>query len=269
MGKIISISIFKGGTGKTATAVSLGTALAQEGHNVLLVDLDQQASATRHLGLDPEQINPNMFHVFHKQVPPRLAIKDIEHGFAIMPGNSLLAAVEESMEEGDERMLKELLAGVASEYDYIVLDTPPGKAMLSINALAAADEVIIPLQSERPALDGVQDLLRFIQDIIWEKHNPELKIKGILPTMFKRNTIHSAGIVAKAREIWGDKVFPFEVPEAIIFPRAFDRGIPLPLYDPAHDATHAYRKLARSIKKNNIKTNNETDQNQPVQQETA
>lgn len=269
MGKIISISIFKGGTGKTATAVSLGTALAQEGHNVLLVDLDQQASATRHLGLDPEQVNPNMFHVFHRQVPPRLAIKDLDHGFALLAGNSLLAAVEASMEEGDEGLLRELLAGIVPEYDYIVLDTPPGKAMLSLNALAAADEVIIPLQSERPALDGVQDLLRFIQDIIWEKYNPNLKIRGILPTMFKRSTTHSAGIVAKAREIWGDKVFPFEVPEAIIFPRAFDRGVPLPLYDPAHDASHAYRRLARSLNENNIKINYETDQDQPVQQETA
>lgn len=138
MGKIISISIFKGGTGKTATAVSLSASLSQMGHSVLLIDLDQQGSATRHLGLDPEQENPNLFHVFTKQVPPRLAIKELEHGFSILPGNALLAAVEESMEEGDEGLLKELLAGIFVEYDFIILDTTPGKAMLSLNALNKA-----------------------------------------------------------------------------------------------------------------------------------
>lgn len=247
MAKVISISIFKGGTGKTTTSVSLASALSQLGKKVLLIDLDQQSSATRHVGLDPERENPNLYHVFMKQVPASLAIKDLKHGFKIIPGNSLLAAIEESLEEGDETMLKDLIAGIVPEFDYIIIDTPPGKAMLSISALSAADEVIIPLQAERPALDGVQDLVQFIQEIVWDKYNPELKIRGILPTMYKRTTIHSSGIVKKAKEIWGNKVFSIEIPETIAFPRAFDHGTPLVLSDPLHDGAKAYMDLANIL----------------------
>ena len=119
--------------------------------------------------------------------------------------------------------------------------------MLAINALSAADEVVIPLQAERPALDGVQDLLRFIQDIVWAKHNPNLRISGILPTMYKRTTTHSAGVVAKAREIWSDKVFATEVPQTIAFPRAFAKGMPLVKLQPEHDGAKAYLQLAHII----------------------
>src|SRR3989344_8184444 len=124
MAKVISISIFKGGTGKTTTAVTLASALAELGNRVLLIDLDQQASATRHLGLDPEEENPNLYHVFKRQVPASLAIKELPHGFSIIPGNSLLAAIEEPLEEGDEGMLKDLISGVKHDFDYVILDSP-------------------------------------------------------------------------------------------------------------------------------------------------
>lgn len=247
MAKVISISIFKGGTGKTTTAVSLASALSDLGKKVLLIDLDQQASATRHLGIDPEKENPNLYHVFMKQVPTNLAIKDTAFGFKMIPGNSLLAAIEEALEAGDEGMLKGLIEGVKADYDYVLLDSPPGKAMLAINALSAADEVIIPLQAERPALDGVQDLLRFIQEVVWDKYNPDLKIRGILPTMYKKTTTHSAGVIKKAREIWGDKVFLQEIPETIVFPRAFDQGTPLPRLDPTHEGAIAYVEIAKIL----------------------
>jgi chromosome partitioning protein len=247
MGKVLSISIFKGGAGKTATAVSLASALTQLGAKVLLIDLDQQASATRHLGLDPEQENPNLYHVFKKQVTASTAVKQLSHGLSIIPGNSLLAAIEEALEEGDEPMLRDLIAGLRDEFDYIILDSPPGKAMLSFNALSAADEILIPLPAERPALDGVQDLLRFIHEVVWEKYNPSLKIRGILPTMYKKTTTHSAGVVDKAREIWGDKVFRIEVPETISFPRAYTAGLPLPLFDPTHEGSLAYLAVAQLL----------------------
>lgn len=247
MSKVISISIFKGGTGKTTTAVTLASALAELGNRVLLIDLDQQASATRHLGLDPEEENPNLYHVFKRQVPASLAVKELPHGFSIIPGNSLLAAIEEALEEGDETMLKDLISGVKQDFDYVILDSPPGKAMLSLNALCAADEVIIPLQAERPALDGVGDLQRFITEVVWERYNPGLKIRGILPTMYKKVTTHSAGVIQKARELWGDKVFSVLIPEAIAFPRAFNDGAPLTRSDPEHDGAKAYMELARII----------------------
>lgn len=247
MGKVISVSIFKGGTGKTTTAVSLSAALGQLGKKVLLIDLDQQASATRHIGFDPEVVTPNLYHVFRGQIPPASAIRETAFGFSIIPGNSLLAAIEEALESGDEGMLRDLIEGVKDDFDYVLLDSPPGKAMLSINALTASDGVIVPLQAERPALDGVQDLMRFIQSIVWENYNPHLKIEGILPTMVKRTTTHSAGVVQKAREIWGDKVFTTQIPEAIAFPRAFAQATPLTVLDPQHEGAKAYMEVAQVI----------------------
>src|SRR3990172_2877530 len=142
--KIISFSIFKGGTGKTTSAVNAATALAQLGKKVLLVDLDQQASATRHLGIDPEPVTPNLYDVFVRKVPISLARRKTEFGFDLVPGHSLLAAVEEALEPGDEGLFKEFIGGIQPDYDYILVDSPPGKAMLAINALTAATHVVIP-----------------------------------------------------------------------------------------------------------------------------
>jgi chromosome partitioning protein len=247
MGKVLSVSIFKGGAGKTATAVSLAAGLTSLGAKVLLIDLDQQASATRHVGLDPDNINPNLYHVFKKQVLPSTAIMPLSHGFSIIAGNSLVAAIEEALEEGDEGMLKDLISGIKDDFDYIILDSPPGKAMLSFNALSAADALIIPLPAERPALDGVQDLLRFVNDVVWEKYNPDLKIMGILPTMRKKTTTHSASVIGKARQIWGDKVFPVEIPETVEFPRAYAAGKPLRNFNPEHEGSLAYLEVAKII----------------------
>jgi chromosome partitioning protein len=246
-GKILAISIFKGGTVKTTTAVSLSAALARLGANVLLIDLDQQASATRHVGLEPENETMNMFHVFKRQIPASTAAKELPFGFKIIPGNSLLAAVEAAMEEGDETLLRDLLEGIRHEYDYMILDSPPGKGMIALNALAAADEAIIPLQAERPALDGVQDLLKFIYEVVWDGYNPKLKIGGILPTMYKKTTTHSPSVIETARKIWKENVMPLEVPESIAFPRAFNDGMPLIFSEPGHPAALAYVEVAEII----------------------
>lgn len=247
MSKILTFSIFKGGTGKTTSAVNTAAALTQLDQRVLLIDLDQQASATRHLGMDPESRDPNLYHIFMEQSPTHLAVHETPFGFDLIPGHSLLAAVEEALEPGDEGLFRNYIQGVVPDYDYSILDTPPGKGMLSISALAAADEVIIPLQAERPALDGTADVLRFIQDIVWDQHNPDLEILGILPTMVRRTTSHSPGVVKKARGLWGDKVFAVEIPTAVSFPRSFDRGQPLLHFQPEHEAAKLYLELARKI----------------------
>lgn len=120
---------------------------------MLLIDLDQQASATRRLGLDPEHENPNLYHVFKKQVTARTAVKTLSHGLSIIPGNSLLAAIEEALEEGDEPMLRDLIAGVRDDFDYIILDSPPGKAMLAFNALSAGRRDSDPLAGRAAGAD--------------------------------------------------------------------------------------------------------------------
>jgi chromosome partitioning protein len=245
--KVISFSIFKGGTGKTTSAVNAATGLSQSKQKVLLVDLDQQASATRHLGIDPEPLSPNLYDVYVRKVPISLVRMKTDFGFDLVPGHPLLAAIEEALEPGDEKLLQDYLAGVIPDYDYVLLDSPPGKAMLSISALAAASHVIIPLQAQRPALDGTHDIFRFIQDVVWKDYNPDLKILGVLPTMVRRLGGHSAGVIDKARELWGNKVLSIEVPETIIFPRSFDKGKPALLSSPSHKAVDPYRKLAKLI----------------------
>ena len=248
--KVITFSIFKGGTGKTTSAVNTAVALAKKKQRVLLVDLDHQASATRHLGIDPEPLSPNLYDVYVQKVPITLVIKETGFGFDLVPGHPLLAAVEMSLEDGDEHMLKEFLAGVLPEYDFVLLDSPPGKAKMSISALIAASHVIIPLQAQRPSLDGTHDILRFIQDVVWKDYNPNLKIIGILPTMVRRIGSHSAGVIEQARELWGDKVLPLEVPETILFPRSFDKGQPALVYSPRHEAVKPYQSLAKFIYEN-------------------
>lgn len=245
--KVISFSIFKGGTAKTTSAVNAAAGLSQAGKRVLLADLDQQASATRHLGIDPEPLSPNLYDVFVRKVPISLVRVKTDFGFDLVPGHPLLAAIEESLEPGDEKLLGGFLAGILPDYDFVLLDSPPGKAMLAISALTAASHVVIPLQAQRPALDGTHDILRFIQDVVWKDYNPDLKILGILPTMVRRLGGHSAGVIEKARELWGDKVLPIEVPETVIFPRSFDKGQPTLIYSPRHKAVEPYRELAKVI----------------------
>lgn len=252
MAKTISISLFKGGTGKTTTCVNLASALAKKDKKVLLVDLDQQASATRHLGIDPEQMNPNLYHVFSRQTPAAMAVKKSDFGFDILPSNSLMAAIEEAMEAGkDEGMLKEFLNPLLVNYDYILIDTPPGKQLLSFNSLFAADWIIAPASAERMAIDGLTDLINHITDIMWNKYEELAKQEiRILFTMYKAVTSHSPGVVANAKKIWRENVLPVFIPESIEFPRSFDKKMPIIDLNPNHKGSIAYMRLADWVIKN-------------------
>lgn len=245
MGKVIAISVFKGGTGKTTTAVSLSSALSTLGARVLLVDLDQQATATKYIGLNPEE-RPTLFDIFRDKAPMSTAVRRLPFGFDAIPGNSGMATIDDALEEGDEMMLRDFVAALSDDYDYVILDTPPGKGMLSINALSAADEVIITLQTERPALEGVNDIIKFTHDIVFH-HNDRLKIRGILPTMYRKGTKHTAGILKRARQLWNEYVFPIEIPNTIEFSRSFEQRQPIIISNPRHPGAYAYMQFARII----------------------
>jgi chromosome partitioning protein len=246
--KVLSISIFKGGTGKTTTAVNLAASLAHLGQSVLLIDLDQQATATRHLGLNPEEIHLTLFHVLQGETSCLEARQSTRYGVDLVPGHPLLAAIEEALEEGkDELLLREAIEDVLTEYDYVILDTPPGKSMLAKLALVAAGEVIIPLQAERPAMDGVNDMIQFIMDVVRDRYNSGLVVRGILLTMVKRTTRHAKGVAAKAREGWSDKVLPVEIMNSIAFPRAFENRMPLLHHDGRHEGAKQYLELAKIL----------------------
>jgi chromosome partitioning protein len=249
MAKVISFSIFKGGTGKTTSAVNTAAALAEAGKRVLLVDLDQQASTTRYVGIDPDTVNPALYHVFLQQTPARVVLKKTPFGFDVLPSSSLMAAIEESLDPGDEILLRDILKPLQEDYDYILVDTPPGKAGLAFNGIVAADWLFIPASAERMAIDGVSDLISHVQGIIWHKFRNELQKQEIriLFTMYKAGTNHSPGIVQATKRIYGGNVLDILIPETIEFPRSFDQKMPLIQLAPRHAGAEAYRKVAQWI----------------------
>src|ERR671930_1554481 len=245
MSKVIAISVFKGGTGKTTTAVALAAALKMLGARVLLIDLDQQATATKYIGLNPEE-KPTLYNVFLKEVHIGSAIRELPFGFSAIPANAGLAAIEDALEEGDETLLRDFISSIRDDFDYVVIDTPACRAGQTINALSGAEEVIITLQTERPALEGVNDLIKFTHDIVF-RYNDNLKIRGILPTMYRKGTKHTVGILKRARHLWKDFVFPVEIPNTIEFSRSFEERMPIIMSNPRHPGAQAYMQFARII----------------------
>lgn len=245
--RIVSFSIYKGGTGKTTSTVNTAAALAKMGQKVLLVDLDQQASATRYLGVNPDEPQYNLYHVFFQNIPASVVKLETDFGIDILPSSSLLAAIEASLEPGDETMLRQKLSGLRDEYDFILIDTPPGKAALAFNGIVAADVLLVPASAERMSIDGVSDLVNHVQEIFWHKFRDVLKDQEIriLFTMYKANTKHSPGVVQAARRIYRGNVLDVNIPETVEFPRSFDKRQPLIHLMPGHVGAKAYGQVAR------------------------
>ena len=241
--KVVTFSIFKGGTGKTTTSVNTAAALVKKGKKVLLVDLDQQASATRYLDLDPEA-TPNLYGVFMRVVSPSLAIRKTKFGVDVLSSHVLLAAIEEALEPGDELKVLEFITPLKPSYDFILIDTPPGKAMLAFNGLAAADLILIPASAERMAVDGVADLINHVQRIMWNKFALTHQEVRILFTMYRSTTAHSPAIVENARKIWRDNILNVKIPHSTLFARSYDQRIPVNKLEPKHPGSIAYDVLA-------------------------
>jgi chromosome partitioning protein len=241
--KVISFSIFKGGTGKTTSSVNTAAALVKKGKKVLLIDLDQQASATRYLDLDPEQ-TPNLYQVFTGTKQAALAIRKTQIGIDVLSSHVLMAAIEEALEPGDELRLSQILTPLKPTHDFILVDTPPGKAMLAFNGLAAADLIIIPASAERMAVDGVADLITHVQKIMWSKFALTHQELRILFTMYRSTTSHSPAIVANAKKIWRENVLNVKIPHSTVFSRSYDEKKPIGQLDPKHPGAIAYEVFA-------------------------
>lgn len=241
--KVVNFAIFKGGTGKTTSTVNTAAALARLGKKVLLVDLDQQASATRYLDLDPEQA-PNLYEVFMGAKPAALAIRKTKSGVDVLASHPLLAAIEEALEPGDELKLLDIITPLKPSYDFILLDSPPGKAMLAFNGLAAADLIIITSSAERMAVDGVADLISYVQKIMWNKFALSHQELRIMFTMYRSTTNHSPAILANAQKIWRDNVLSVKIPHSAIFARSYDEKVPVIDLEPRHQGSIAYSVLA-------------------------
>ncbi|GAC1654764.1 MAG: hypothetical protein NVS9B1_06500 [Candidatus Dormibacteraceae bacterium] len=251
MARTISISNQKGGVGKTTTAVNLGAALAEIGQRVLLIDLDAQAHLTINMGVK----NPDDFHltVYNLLVDPETTVNDViqvaeNMGVHFIPSNIELAGAEGQLfsEIGREGILKEKLLPARRRYDFIIIDCPPSLSLLTLNAFVASDEVIIPLQCEYFGMKGMQQLLNTINRVR-AKLNPQLKVDGILPTIFKGRTLHSQEVLQMVRDHFGDTVYPFAVKDSIRFAESPLAGESILQYAGSSDGANSYRALAKSV----------------------
>jgi len=244
----IAVANQKGGVAKTTTVASLGAALVEQGQRVLLVDLDPQGSLTFSLGIDPEELDVTVGEVLLGTSPPVDSILVTEDGMHLMPSNITLTQVEETLvtRTGREQRLRVALDKVAADYDVIMIDCPPSLGVLTVGALSAAQQVLIPLQAETLAHRGVGQLLDTIYDVK-QSINSTLKILGVLPTMYDGRTKHAQNVLAAIVETYGLTVIEPAIPKSIRFAEAPAIGRSVLATARSHKGAEAYRAVARGL----------------------
>ncbi len=243
---VIAVANQKGGVAKTTSTVNLGAALREHGLRVLAVDMDPQGNLSMSQGIDTESLEKSMYDVLVHRLPIDEVIYEREYDVAAATIDLAGAEMALSPMIGRERALQRALEPVKNRYDYVLVDTPPSLGLLTINAFTAADDVIVPVQCEYLSLRGLLQLERTLE-MIRENLNPEVKIKGILPTMYDARTSHSRESVEVLRENFGPLVFKTVVRKTIKFAEAPVIGASLLKYQPKGRGAEAYRALAREV----------------------
>jgi len=249
LGQVIAFANQKGGVAKTTTTLNLGVALAERGKRVLAVDLDPQSNLTMSQGIDPEELELSMFDVLVHKTPIEEIILSREIDLAVSSIDLAGAELAMSSMIGRERALQKALLPVRSTYDYILIDTPPSLGLLTINALTAADGVIVPVQCEYLSLRGLIQLENTLA-MIRENLNPDVRIKGILPTMFDARTLHAREAVEILQENFGTLVFDTRIKKTVRYAEAPVKGTSVLKYDSNGNAARAYRDLAGEVLRN-------------------
>lgn len=255
MGKIIAITNQKGGVGKTTTSVNLSACLAKNDKKVLLVDMDPQGNASSGLGIDKEELTTCIYNVIIDGEPANnVIVKSAIKKLHILPATIQLAGAEVELVNivSRETMLKNALDEIKGKYDFIIIDCPPSLGLLTLNALTAADSILIPIQSEFYALEGVSQLMKTVE-LVRENLNADLKIEGVLLTMYDGRTNLSISVAEEVKKFFGTKVYKTIIPRNVRLSEAPSYGEPIIVYDPKSKGAEVYNKLAKEVIKHGKK----------------
>ncbi|MDR2201782.1 MAG: AAA family ATPase [Clostridiales bacterium] len=253
MSKIIAVANQKGGVGKTTTCVNLSAYLAVMGKNVLVVDIDPQGNASSGLGVDKKRVTNSVYNVLVGDCEPAEALeKTTVERLDIMPSNIDLAGAEIELVDMSERekVLKKVLTPLRGKYDYVLVDCPPSLGLLTVNALTAADSILIPIQGEFYALEGLSQLMNTIR-LAKKILNPQLDVEGVVMTMFDGRSNLVTSVTDEILKFFGKKVFSVRIPRNIRLGEAPSYGIPIMQFDPKSTGSLAYKALAEELLERN------------------
>lgn len=249
MSKIIAIANQKGGVGKTTTAVNLSSCLAVKGKKVLIIDIDPQGNTTSGLGIDKTKIQKSIYDVIINDVPiEETFIKTKVDNLVLSPSNIQLAGAEVELVSviSRETRLKNAIEKIEKEFQFIIIDCPPSLGLITVNALTAADTILVPIQCEYYALEGLSQLMNTVR--IVQKHlNPELKVEGVVLTMFDARTNLSIQVVEEVKKYFGNKVYRTIIPRNVRLSEAPSYGLPIILYDNKSKGAECYMDLADEV----------------------
>ena len=249
MQRVLALANQKGGVGKTTTAVNLSVFLARSGHRTLLVDIDPQANATSSLGVDKLALQGTVYDALAGERPvTECLLRDVRSGLDLLPANGMLAGAEVELVGAPRRefRLRDALEPVVGEYEVVLIDCPPSLGLLTVNALTAAREVIIPIQCEYLALEGLVQLVNTL-DLIKRRLNPPLDVFGVLMTMFDARTRLAAQVVQEVRRFFPRRMFRTIIPRTVRLAEAPSYGKAIFEYDPSSRAAQAYAELGREL----------------------
>lgn len=253
MGKIIAVANQKGGVGKTTTCVNLCCALKEAGKKVLLCDIDPQGNCTSGMGIDKNTASPNIYNVLVDGVQAEKAVVKTKYG-DVLPSNAILSGAGIELVNADKReyVLKTALADIKSKYDFVLIDCPPSLEMLTLNALCAADTILIPVQCEYFALEGLTDLISTIR-MTKKALNPALEIEGVLLTMFDSRTNFSMQVAEEVKKYFKNKLYNIVIPRNVRISEAPSHGLPVLIYDRGSRGAQTYIELAKEFIRRNRK----------------